>query len=345
VHTDPNRKQRLGSARDVSNYSDVYRHDIDVLRGVAILAVLIFHAKPSILPLGFLGVDVFFVISGYLITRILTRISRDGHITGIYEFYKRRISRLLPALLTMIVVVCAIGWFTMLPYELRALTRSAAATTFFVSNIYAWKTSNYFGPGPDALPLLHTWSLGIEEQFYLGFPLLVWLTHRIAPKQLVVVLLALTFSSLILAASIANGWPTPAFFLLPGRIWELGFGAIAAAGTLPRPKLPHTRAWIATVGVGLIVGGLTIPVFQTVTPVPTALAPVLGATLLMAYGQARITERFIAFAPLRWLGLISFSLYLWHWPIFSFFRIRYGYVLSLEAISGLVAASIILQVY
>lgn len=293
--------------------------------------------SPGVLPGGFLGVDVFFVISGALITAIIDRDVTAGRFR-LGGFYGRRVRRIAPALLAMLGIVGVAATIILLPSDLIGFAKSALATLGSVSNVYFWRVTDYFSRAALTKPLLHTWSLGIEEQFYLFFPLLILALARVSRRWLLPALIGLALVSLaanIYGARFSNGMP--AFFLLPTRIWELAAGGILAvlpAGSSSPRRLGQEMAAFA--GVVLVALG-----FAGTGPLPgalpTALPAVLGAMLLIgSAGRApTLVARGLGSAPLVGLGLISYSLYLWHWPVLSLSR----YVLVRELLPAeLIAA-------
>lgn len=313
---DPNSDGGRGSA---DSHVVKYRRDIDGLRAISVLSVVAFHIQRSLLPGGFLGVDVFFVISGYLITGIIWReaLARDFSIA---RFYERRIRRIAPALLTMLIVATAAAAAILLPRDLVGHGKAALATLTFVANIYFWRDTNYFARVAEEKPLLHMWSLGVEEQFYIFFPLLimllVWRTRRWAPWAV----LAMTVASYLLnIAMVELGNTFPAFYLLPTRAWELGAGAFLAllppAAAARYERFAPAGGWI---GLALVVVGIVAKA-QSVSAIPTTTAVIIGATLVLWAGgngrQQGGVAKVLGFGPMVFFGLISYSLYLWHWPI------------------------------
>lgn len=298
-----------------------YRPDIDGLRAVAVTAVVLFHVAQSYLPGGFVGVDIFFVISGYLISAHIIGDAKAGRFSP-FSFYSRRIRRILPAVTVLMAVVTALSIWRFFPFELIGYGKSLLATLASGSNIWFWSSVGYFGPAAESLPLLHTWSLGVEEQFYLVFPLLVLGVMRWAPRRLPLVVAGVLVVSLILSVVALKTFPVGGFYLLPTRAWELLIGTILALGVVPDIK---TAIWRNVIGfAGLTLIGLSILLYSPTTPFPgiAALAPCLGAALVIHSGRREKTlvSWALSLPPLVFVGLISYSLYLWHWPIMVFQR-------------------------
>jgi len=299
-----------------------YRSDLDGLRAIAVLSVIAYHLSGRYLPGGYLGVDIFFVLSGYLITNVIWREALKGEFS-IARFYERRVRRIMPALLVVLLVVTAVAIVLLLPIDLKGYTKSVFATLGFVANIYFWRDTNYFSRLAEEKPLLHCWSLGVEEQFYIIFPLLVilcirWRRSILFPVTAVLVVFSLIANILAIRMS-ATG---PAFFLLPTRAWEIGAGALLALAPAARIAQPWVRHVLAIVAVSLLIFGLCFKNTALGAVVPAALWVVLGTTLAMHLGTAGgswLTSG-LSFAPLVWVGLISYSLYLWHWPTLVFTR-------------------------
>ncbi len=300
-----------------------YRPDIDGLRAVAVLSVVAFHAFPSCLKGGFIGVDVFFVISGFLISTILFENLERGTFS-FKEFYLRRIRRIFPALSLVLFACLLFGWFSLLPDELNQLGRHVVAGTGSVSNLVLWGESGYFDVAADTKPLLHLWSLGIEEQFYLVWPCLLWLAwkrHLAFP----------TVTALLAAASfVLNVWmvhrdPVAAFYAPWSRFWELLCGALLARYSFRRPGgLPAASGIHSILGTLLLVSGLLYIDKDLRFPGHWALVPVVGTVLVILAGpQAWLNRKVLSHKVLVWFGLLSFPLYLWHWPLLSFGRIVY----------------------
>lgn len=300
-----------------SNSKIPYRPEIDGLRAVAVLAVILFHAKCG-LPGGFAGVDVFFVISGYLITGLIAQ-DLDHGTFRLQEFWERRIRRILPPLVVVTVVAFAGSWFLLLPGDFKQFGGSLAALSSLVSNVFFWFTGGYFGRPADVKPLLHTWSLAVEEQFYLLFPLLLLLAGRSLRRRRLAIGVLLT-ASFFLSAHFTNIRPRPSFYWLPTRAWELLLGGMIV--DLRRPLgFPRWLAeWISWCGLGAIV--CSFFVYNEITPFPgmAALMPCLGAAFLIWSTNAGQTSlgKILSSRPIVFVGLISYSLYLWHWPLLVF---------------------------
>jgi len=300
-----------------------YRAEIDGLRALAVLPVILFHAGYSTFAGGFVGVDVFFVISGFLITSIIyEEISQDRF--SIISFYERRARRLLPALFLVCSVSIPFAWAWMLPESLDAFFESLLATNLFLSNVYFWSSSDYFGIAAEHMPLLHTWSLAVEEQFYVFFPLVLLALRRLGWSWTLVSILLLSVLSLGLAQWASSRFPSANFYLLPTRVWELGLGAALSLWCRnQRIRSALLRSIGALTGFGLIC--FAIIFFDEATPFPSlyALFPVFGTLMILACADSQnFVGRFLSLRPMVFLGLISYSAYLWHQPLFAFARIR-----------------------
>ncbi len=308
-----------------------YRPDIDGLRAVAVVLVILFHAGVDGFTGGYIGVDVFFVISGFLITGLIHKEIVAGEFSFV-RFYERRIRRIIPALFLVIFVSVIAGWFILLPSDLSDLTNSAAATAKFISNIWFWReTENYFAHQSEYAPLLHTWSLAVEEQFYIVFPILLIALARLRRARATVIVIAgICALSFAYSAYAVAHTPSAAFFLATSRAWELGLGALLALGAVPPIRAPWLREAIAAAGLAAIVAAGIV--FRHATPFPgmAALAPCLGAAAIIytgaASGAVRRTcvGRLLSLRPVVFVGLISYSLYLWHWPMLAFLRQIFG---------------------
>ena len=298
-----------------------YRKDIDGLRAIAVTAVIAFHAQWTLFRGGFVGVDVFFVISGYLIGSMIIDEVSAGRFS-LLAFYERRVRRILPALAVMMLVVSVFAYVYMLPNELQRYANSLLAATFSVSNFYFASNSGYFMPAATTFPLLHTWSLAIEEQFYIFLPLLVLLVHRLWRRGLWLVLLAATLLSLALSVRSALQGPPSDFYMPQLRAWELLLGTLIAWNRLPAPRAKIWREGASVVGIVLIIVAATTLTSWTPFPGYAALVPCVGTALIIAAGRwgDSLVARALSLPPLVFLGRISYSLYLWHWPIFVFIK-------------------------
>ena len=296
-----------------------YRREIDGLRAVAVIPVVLFHAGFGIFGGGYVGVDVFFVISGYLITSILIAELERGDFS-IIRFYERRARRILPALFFVMLVCVPFAWIWMAPSQLEDFGRSLVAVSLFASNILFWRESDYFAPAAEEKPLLHTWSLAVEEQYYMFFPLLLLLAWRFGRSRVFYLIAAIAAASLLLCEW---GWrevPVATFYLAPTRAWELLAGSLCAF--LQFGKEQKHDDLLAALGLGLIV--FAIFVFDAATPFPSlyALVPVGGTALIILFAaNGTWTARLLSNRSLVGIGLISYSLYLWHQPLFAFARI------------------------
>lgn len=302
-----------------------FRPDIEGLRALAIVPVVVFHAWPSLLPGGFVGVDIFFVISGYLITTLLLQRLESGTYS-IASFYAARIRRIFPALFVMLALVTPACVLLLEPQPLHEFARLLGATGLFVSNIELYRTTGYFEGAADLKPLLHTWSLAVEEQYYIGFPPLLALLWRFARRQIGLVLLAVCAISLAYSLRLMSYDPELAFYAAPARTFELMIGS-GLAWWMARSAEPSVRAaWLD----GLVGGAALVALVAALVcmradlafPGPAALWPCLATASLIwvgSTGQALAT-RWLSVAPLRWIGAHSFSLYLWHWPVLALTR-------------------------
>jgi peptidoglycan/LPS O-acetylase OafA/YrhL len=299
-----------------------YRADIDGLRAVAVLMVLAFHLGIRHLRGGFVGVDVFFVISGYLIS---STILHDMELSrfSIASFYERRIRRIFPALFFMLIVTSIFACVYLLPTELEHFAASLVAATGSVSNIYFWNQSGYFDSPATTKVLLHTWSLAVEEQFYIIFPILLVLIRRLFKERLRLSIVVLTMVSFVASAFGAFRSRSTTFYMPHTRAWELLLGTILSLQLLPKIRGPLARNLIALFGLALVLfAGLK---YSSTTPFPgiAALAPCLGATMIIAAGESgsSLVGQALSLRPMVFIGLISYSLYLWHWPIVVFQRV------------------------
>lgn len=297
-----------------------YRQDIDGLRAIAVLSVVLYHAGVPWLPGGFVGVDIFFVISGYLITRILVEEASTGRYS-IANFYVRRARRILPVLYFILVVVLLLGLLLLLPLEILGLSESILATSLFSSNLLFWRQSGYFDISAELKPLLHTWSLAVEEQFYVLWPLVLVLCYR-RGWRIRWVISALLGLSLALSCVFLTEKPIAVFYLLPGRAWELLMGAWLVTANFDSSKNQWLKNSLSVMGLGLLAASVLMLNKSLPFPGWNALFPCLGAALLIAAGEGALVNRcLLGWRPLVFVGLISYSLYLWHWPLLSYVRI------------------------
>lgn len=318
-----------------------YRADIDGLRAIAVLFAVGFHAAPDIFKGGFVGVDIFFVISGFLISTIIFENLERGSFSFI-EFYIRRIKRIFPALLVVLIASFTLGWFALLPDEYMQLGKHIASGSGFISNLILWSESGYFDNAAENKPLLHLWSLGIEEQFYIIWPLLLFFGWK---KRFNFLLITLTVGALSFALNIKGiQTDTVATFYSPQtRFWELLIGSLLAWTTLYKQDLlsqPKSDSWLnrttrcnaqSLLGATLIATAVLITTKNGLFPGWLALLPTMGTLLIISAGpQAWLNKIVLTKRILVWFGLISYPLYLWHWPLLSFARIAAGKVPSFE---------------
>lgn len=314
-----------------------YRPEIDGLRALAVVPVILFHAGFEAFSGGFLGVDVFFVISGYLITSLVIADLREGRFT-LKSFYERRARRILPALLFVIAACIPFAWAWLLPAELEDFAKSVGAVLLFGSNLLFWRQSGYFSPASELQPLLHTWSLAVEEQYYMLFPLFLVLVWRFRREWLAATLIGITIFSLLLSEWANTRMPAAAFFLLPTRGWELLLGAIIALspGLATHPKARQAKEVLAALGLVLLASAYFLIDRNHPLPGLLSLIPCLGASAVILFATAETwTGRMLARKPLVAVGLVSYSAYLWHQPLFAFTRHR------IESPSAMLAASLV----
>jgi peptidoglycan/LPS O-acetylase OafA/YrhL len=297
-----------------------YRTDIDGLRAVAVVPVVMFHAGINGFGGGFVGVDVFFVVSGYLITSLIVQNLERGDFS-ILSFYERRARRILPALIAVVAVSSVFALLFFLPRELADFGASVAATAAFASNILFWQESgNYFDIHSDLKPLLHTWSLAVEEQFYIAFPLFLILCHRFFGRRWATCMLPILVASFVLSAWGAVYKPNSTFYLAPTRAWELLLGALLAVRAVPPITNRAVREVVGVAGLALITYSVVALSEDVPFPGVNALFPCLGAGLIIWAGEhgRTITQRILSAPLLVAVGLLSYSIYLWHWPALVF---------------------------
>jgi peptidoglycan/LPS O-acetylase OafA/YrhL len=296
-----------------------YRRDIDGLRAVAVLAVVLFHFGIPGFAGGFVGVDIFFVISGYLITSIIHRERQSGYFSFI-EFWVRRARRILPALVVMVVACLIVGWFLLVPRDYEELGRSARYQAMFISNVLFARQDGYFDTDSELKPLLHTWSLAVEEQFYILLPVLLALLSRYV-RAWRRSLLGIALASFVISLWQVQQAPAQAFFLLPARAWELLAGSLlAVAPVANRAVASSVRQAVATVGITAVAVAIAFYDWRTAFPGLAALLPVLGTVAIIWSGAGQRTwlSSVLGTRPMVAVGLISYSWYLWHWPVHVF---------------------------
>lgn len=344
-----------------------YRPDIDGLRGISIILVVGFHTFPKYIPGGFIGVDIFFVISGFLITSILLNDISSNNL-NIIDFYKRRIRRIFPSLIVIFLTCIIFGWYVLLPHEYMELGRHIFGGALFGSNFVLLHEAGYFNSASALKPLLHLWSLAIEEQFYVFWPFLLWASWRRNYNLLFICIIALLVSFGFDLRGL-KGDVNSLFFLPQTRFWELLLGAILATCSLghyglggylfavggptqkriANLKLPPSLKvvllnFISFAGVALIVYGIFSITSDDIYPGFFALLPTIGAFLIIGAGsKAFINRAILSNSILVWVGLISFPLYLWHWPLISFAHIIEGEKISNQVIIGIVVTSFFLS--
>jgi peptidoglycan/LPS O-acetylase OafA/YrhL len=316
-----------------------YRPDIDGLRANAVAIVVLHHVR--LLRGGFIGVDIFFVISGFLITRIILREIEDGSFT-LTAFYRRRVRRLFPALFAMFAASSIASVLLLFPNELVEFGKALASATFFVANIFFYRGDGYFAEATDIVPLLHTWSLSVEEQFYIVFPLLILATSRLGSYVTLLAIGVLLLLSFALSVTLIAADQSAAFFLFPPRAWELLLGC--ALGARLAPPIPaHYRDPAAAVALAALL--LCAAVYDKDMSFPgwSALAPCAAAAVLIHSASSSPTRiaSFLSTRPLVYVGLISYSLYLWHWPIIVFYKAGTGHQLTGMEKCLLVVASLV----
>ena len=294
------------------------RADIQGMRAIAVLGVLAFHASHSILPGGFIGVDVFFVLSGYLITQVLLRPMAEKRFS-IREFYRRRIRRLYPALFTVLAFTMVMGLAFFPPTLLKELVKSQFFTTLFLSNFAFARETGYFDLQAELKPLLHTWSLGVEEQFYLLFPPILYVLHRWAKRLMWPALGLLALWSLWCSQTRLTGHPEVSFFFPTSRAFELLIGALCVGIDRRLSLPPIVQKCLSLAGLAALVTGFIVINEEAAFPGLLAVVPCLGTAALLVSPQGW-TNRWLSVAPLTRVGDISYSLYLWHWPLLVFTR-------------------------
>ncbi|MBS2034799.1 acyltransferase [bacterium] len=316
-----------------------YRPEIDGLRAVAVVSVILYHVGLGCRG-GYVGVDIFFVISGFLITSILWAEARRKHTVSLTGFWIRRIKRLLPAVVAVTGAIYLAGLFVLLPVDFKEMASSLVWQACLLANLFFWRNTGYFAGAAERKPMLHTWSLAVEEQFYLGLPLLILLLWR-RPRLLRATLLFGLLGSLALSAYTYKRMPSACFYLLPTRAWELLLGSALALFPQLEPRSPAAKEFCGWIGLLLLSAPIFVYSSETPFPGPAALPPCLGALLFIAGNAGKVTSsgRLLSLEPIRYVGLMSYSLYLWHWPVISY--LNYLRVAPLSSSSRLLALGLI----
>jgi peptidoglycan/LPS O-acetylase OafA/YrhL len=322
----------------------MHRNDIDGLRTFAVLPVIAFHFEifGNLTGGGFIGVDVFFVISGYLITNnIYTDINNRNY--SITDFYNRRMRRIFPALYTLYIFCIFVTFFLSFPTEAAAIGRSIISSIFFVSNVVFYSQSGYFNDTMESNPLLHTWSLSVEEQFYIILPLIIYSIRNFNHKTKIRILLSIALFSFSYCVWMVHVNVEAAFYLIQFRAWELLIGSLLAVDAVPKFVHRWQAELTGAAGLALIAAATILISGNTLFPGVATLAPCLGAAAVIHSGAATTTlvSRFLALSPIRFIGLISYSVYLWHWPVIVFYRLFINEPGRLEKVA-LVAVCILL---
>jgi peptidoglycan/LPS O-acetylase OafA/YrhL len=334
-YPDPGSLMSLGTKRLV------YRPEIDGLRAIAVGAVVLYHLGFSSFSGGYVGVDVFFVISGFLITSIINNEMQRG-VFSLAAFYERRVRRIIPALYLVIISSLLLSVCFFLPTDTVALSNTIVATVTFLSNIYFWRTSGYFDTTSEYNAFIHTWSLAVEEQFYIVFPILLLFINGHFPRQKLTVIAGLAGVSLFACVWIAADRREAAFYLAPLRAWELMAGSMLALAPVLRPNSLKWMDLGGLTGIGLLSFAIFYYDKNTLFPSWSALSPVIGTALLLYCAQDGLIGHILRAPPIVWVGLISYSLYLWHWPILVFWKYYSNFALPNSARWELLAVSLLL---
>jgi peptidoglycan/LPS O-acetylase OafA/YrhL len=320
-----------------------YRPDIDGLRAFAILSVVLYHAFPSFMRGGFIGVDVFFVISGYLIAEIIFK-ELDSDKFSFINFYQRRVKRIFPALILVLITCYAVGWFTLMATEFKMLGKHLVGGIGFIQNIVLYREAGYFDTSSELKPLLHLWSLGVEEQFYILFPIAAWAfwRSRVPVLPIIIVLALASFGAGVLKLT-TN--PSAAFYMPQYRFWEILLGSILAYCAVDHSYYSKVQSSVpcrnlcSLLGAVLLVLSVVIIDKHKAFPGSWAVLPVFGSVLMILAGpQAWLNKQVLASRLMVWIGLISYPLYLWHWVVITYIRIIGANELSI--LSGIFAVSI-----
>lgn len=326
-----------------------YRPEIDGLRALAVLPVVLYHSKINLFQGGFVGVDIFFVISGFLITQIIiTEVFQSSF--SIIKFYERRARRILPALFTVLIFSTVLSWVLLPPIQFKDFGQSLFFVSFFTSNILFWIESGYFTQATELKPLIHTWSLGVEEQFYIFFPLLVLFIYKINKKYIfpsifLTLTISLFLSYIYSAPNMDVELREAAFFLLPTRAWELMLGSILCLSS--KHSVINSNGMFNNFMsfIGLLLIFYSILFFDENTPFPGlyALVPTLGTAFIIVFGTNKTYAfRLLTIKPMIFIGLISYSIYLWHQPLLAFSRFYFIGDLSSVTVLLIIITSIFL---
>ena len=322
-----------------------YRADIDGLRAIAVLSVIFFHTGIPGFGGGFVGVDVFFVISGYLITSIILKDIKSEQFS-ISRFYERRIRRIFPALFPVIAFTLVVATFLFDPIPFKLFGESITATTLFCSNFLFWIESGYFDADSITKPLLHTWSLAVEEQFYIFFPLLLIAINRFSKKRYLLWILGIALISFFANVYGVYTHPVGTFYLVPTRAWELLFGSLLSLEVIPELKSNVHRNIVSLTGLGFIVFSVCFYSKTTLFPGVSALIPVLGSSFIIysGIGGTSIVKKMLSLKPMVSIGLISYSLYLWHWPLIVFSKYMIFRDLAPLEIIGIILTTFLISI-
>ena len=330
---------------ELSPPRSTYRADIDGLRTIAVMAVILYHLGVKLFGGGFVGVDIFFVISGFLITStILNDLEQKSF--SIFKFYERRIRRIFPALFFMLTGTLTAGWLFYNAEALSDTAKAALSTIFFYSNHYFYSTTGYFEKSAELQPLLHMWSLAVEEQFYLLFPLLMFLVHRFGKQKYNILVITGILFSFLLNLWLTDNDLSGAFYFAPNRAWELLLGSILAA-TFIKPIQNNTLSNAGSiVGIVLILFSIFTFSNDTIFPGSAAILPTLGTVLIIFFGanEGNLVSRALSWNPNVFVGKISYSLYLWHWPIIVFYRYAIFHDLTTLDQVAIVAGAFVISV-
>lgn len=331
-----------------------YRRELDGLRALAVIAVIIYHANLDVFGLqifsgGFFGVDVFFVLSGYLITAII-RDDMEKMSFSFFNFYWRRAKRIVPALITMLVVTSAIAYFVLLPNDLVTYAESLKSALYFGSNYYFYSEDSYVADASIYKPLLHTWSLAVEWQFYMVYPVIAWFVNRFFKQYMFEILLVLALLSLQYSSFIVSNYPDMAFYLLPSRAWELLLGGLATFYNRERLSIAMDGSLekviyktLPLLGLFLIVHSMLFIGHEVKHPSFITLVPVIGTCLFLMFShKGEASNDLLSIKPIVYIGLVSYSLYLWHQPVFVFFRLIKHDYFRYEQFALLVIISLLL---